>query len=216
MKVLMICPRDGKPINTDLDLPLEAPLNIYANQSVECSQCCQRHPLRKLYFETSVPTEKNKFNVALESVPVYAASIGILISCYAIIEGYIPQLLSRLINISEEDSKLILGRSQIGERIQLVEALAKTKDDGNKAKKAIEIFAPKLTEATAARNKYAHSQYSITFNDAVIVKSWIHDSKKKNKPESVEDINFISQEIEKAQSLICDLHKYVYLDEMPC
>ncbi len=51
----------------------------------------------------------------------------------------------------------------MGERINLLQALAQLRNADNAERKVIEAFVPRLIKATAARNKYAHSQYSITF-----------------------------------------------------
>jgi hypothetical protein len=214
-RVMMTCTRSGKSVFTGLDLPLDASLGAQAAKTVQCPSCGRTHPLRKLYFEGTGPKEKHLYNVALESAPAFSAEIGVLISCFALVEGYMPHLMSRLTGIDKDDAFTILGRFQMGERIQLLGALASSRDGDNAARKALEILLPKLTAATAVRNKYVHAQYSITFNDAIIVESWLHDSKRKTKPKTTEDIPVIAAEVEKIQVLICDLHGYVYRDEMP-
>ena len=214
-RVMMSCTYGGKPIFTGRDLPPDVDLSILGGDTIECPECHRVHPLRKLFFEGTVPTEKARYSVALESAPGFASDIGVLISCFALVESYIPRLLTKLIGIAYEDAYLISGRFQMGERVQLLCKLAERRPEGDATRIAVDRLSPRVLDAIAARNKYAHAQYSITFEDAVIVESWLHDSRRKTKPKSTEDRVFIGREIEKVQSLICDLHGFVYRDEMP-
>lgn len=213
-KVMMTCTRNGSPIYVGLDLSSDTNLNSYAGKAITCPACGHNHALKKLYFEGNGPTEKHRYNVALESAPMFSADIGVYISCFALIEGYMPKLLSRLLNIDEQDAHTIIGRFQMGERTNLLEALSNLRDSTNLESVAIKAFIPRLIKATAMRNKYAHSQYSITFDDAIVVTSWLYDSKR-NKQETTETLATIANEVEKIQSLICDLHGYIYRNEMP-
>lgn len=216
-KVMMICTRLGKPIETGLDASSNVELDEFIGKKVECPLCGNAHQLKKLYLEGTEPSEKHRFNVALESAPDYAADLGIFISCFALVEGYMSKLLSKLIQCDDKDAYLIAGRFQMNEKIELLESLADLRDGDSSIGCAIKIFVPRLRRMKDLRNKYAHSQYSITFKDAVVVSSWVNDSKRKkrNTMDSKEDIRTIGLNVQEIQELICDLHGYIYRDEMP-
>ena len=64
--------------------------------------------------------------VALDEYPEFAAEVGILMSCFALIESYMHQLISRTTGIGESDTFLIAGSHlTFGPRIDLLETLLK-------------------------------------------------------------------------------------------
>jgi hypothetical protein len=212
-RVMMTCPYDGKEIETGLDLPPDDLLTKYAKRTATCSHCHRIWPLRLLYFQGAGPLEIHRYHVALDSVRDFAAEIGIFISCFALVEGYLTNLLSDLIGSSEKDAWTIIGRHQVGERIQLLQALATLRAPSDTKRIAIERFAPRITGATAVRNKYAHSQYA-AFGGAVVVSSWLHDSKRKAKDDT-ETLAKIVGEVTTIKVLLNDLHGYIWRNEMP-
>jgi hypothetical protein len=213
-RVMMTCPYDGKEIDTGLDLPRDDALTKYAKRTATCSHCHRISPLRLLYFHGAGPMEIHRYHVPLDSHRDFAAEIGIFISCFALVEGYLTKLLSDLIGSSEKDAWTIIGRHQAGERIQLLQALATLRPSSDTKRIAIERFAPRLTSATAVRNKYAHSQYASTFGGAIVVSSWLHDSKRKAKNDT-ETLAKIVGEVTTIKGLLNDLHGYIWRNAMP-
>jgi hypothetical protein len=212
-RVMMTCPWDGKEIYTGVELPFDAAITRYARHNVICPHCGRTSPVRLPYFDGTL-RELNKYHVALDSARDFAAEIGIFISCFALVEGYLDDLMAKLTGIDERDAWTILGRHQVGERLQLLAALASLRHDTDPERVAIERLLPRITNAIAARNKYAHSQYAITFNDGIVVSSWLYDSKRTRK-EVTENLDSIVLEVETIKALINDLHGYIWRNEMP-
>jgi hypothetical protein len=214
-RVMMTCTRSGKPIFTGLDLPLGSPLRGYAKIKVPCMHCGKSHGIRRPFFEGQGPTDFKKYFVALDCEPDFAAEVGVLISCFALIEDYVPRLVAKLIGISYEDAFVITGSFvSFAHKVDLLESLAKLRHETVEARIAIERLVPRIRNANTTRNQYAHARYGITFNDDFMVDSFINDAKRKTKnarkslDDIVEDVNLLKRAID-------HLHAYVYRDEMP-
>ena len=61
----------------------------------------------------TVESEAASYRVALDEYPEFAAEVGILMSCFALIESYMHQLISRTTGIGESDTFLIAGSHPI-------------------------------------------------------------------------------------------------------
>jgi hypothetical protein len=165
-RLMIMCPRTGTPISTGIDLPLGSTLTGYAKTKVQCDQCGSDHGIRRPFLEGHGPSDFDKYVVALDCEPNFSAEVGVLISCFAIIESYVPQLLERLINIESAEAFLIMSSfGEFSERTELLKSFVKLHEDQKKSTHEIEAIArllPRITTATTIRNKYAHGRYSIT------------------------------------------------------
>lgn len=208
-KIMFRCTYNGKPVA----VAESGEIDDYIGAIFDCPNCCEPHVLKRLYLEGEEPSEKQKFNVALESALYYASEIGVFISCFALLEGYMPQLLEKLTGLSKEDAAEIMGNLNMSARVDLLKNLAEQRGDSDQAKQAVSFFAPKIREAISIRNKYAHAEYSIA-HENVFVKQWKYDSKRKTK-EYKETLRDAAIAVETIQSLICDLHGYIYRGENP-
>jgi hypothetical protein len=215
-RVMITCTRTGKPIPTALDLPLGSDLVGYAKTRVPCVHCGKDHGIRRPFFEGHGPDNFHKYFVALDCEPNFAAEVGVLISCFAMIESYAPRLLSRLIKIDESEAFTILSVfDTFSDRVELLKSLVKLQESQKKEtdeKKATERLVPRLTAATTIRNKYAHGRYGITFHDDFMIDSFITSRKPKSTTKS---LDAIVGDVNTFKHLICDLHGYTYRDEMP-
>src|SRR5262249_21130637 len=147
--------------------------------------------------------------------PEIAAEIGILMSCAAMVEWYLHQLIAKL-GVDHRDAFVIAGQFQsFSVRIDLLQRLAALRDDKNIDRQAVEIFIPKLRTSNSIRNKYAHAQYGTgPTENSIIIYPFSGDVRKK--PESltvtiddvVEDVNFM-------KALCCELSDYVTHGTMP-
>lgn len=165
---------------------------------------------------TTVETEAQKFTVALDHFPEFAAEVGVLISCFALIESYMPKLISSTTNMDESEAFMVSGSFvSFSARIDLLDNLIKKKDPKSKEVIAAQHFVKILREATTIRNNYAHGKYSIAKNNIMHVTSFIHDAKRKNPRELVRDLDGIKKDVKRMKFIICELHGYVYRGEMP-
>jgi hypothetical protein len=215
-RLMIICPRTGTPISTGIDLPLGSTLTGYAKTKVQCSQCGRDHGIHRPFLEGHGPSDFDKYAVALDCEPNFSAEVGVLISCFAIIESYMPQLLERLINIGSAEAFLIMSSfGEFSERTELLKSLVKLYEAQKKTTDditAIARFLPRITAVTTIRNKYAHGKYSITFHDDFIVDSFVSSKKPKSTKKS---LDAVVVDVNTLKHLICDLHGYVHRDEMP-
>jgi hypothetical protein len=216
VRVMITCPRTGQPIYTGLELPVGSPLTGYAKRKVQCVHCSNDHGIRRPFFEGHGPDEFHKYFVALDCEPDFAAEVGVLISCFAMVESYAPQLLSRLLKIDDEEAFAIMSSfDTFSGRIELLKTLVNLQNSKGKQtdeKRAVSRLLPRLSAATNIRNKYAHGRYSITLHDDFTIDSFVTSRKPKRAQKSldamVEDVNTFKR-------LICDLHGYLYRKEMP-
>ena len=176
--------------------------------------------------ETTVESEAASYRVALDEFPEFASQIGILISCFALIESYMHHLVSRTTGIDESDAFQIAGSYQtFGPRIDLLETLLKKRDPTASQVQTAKYFISALREATRIRNAYAHGTYSLSFvggdysptaERVITVTSYLYDAKRK-KPESFErTLDQVIAEVARIKFITCELHAYIYRNEIPC
>jgi len=113
---------------------------------------------------TNAEREAEKFGVALDEFPEFAAQVGVLVSCFALVESYVHRLISKLTGAAVEDAFVFSGSfMNFRARVDLLDSLAKRRSRGDQSALASRHFVVLLREATEIRNRYAHGQYSITF-----------------------------------------------------
>ena len=153
-------------------------------------------------------------DVALDNAPEFSAQVGVLLSCFALIERYIPQLVSRITGMTEEEAFLFVGSfHNVSSRLDLVSTLLKEKKQFNEAEETVQSFIPRLRDSSTIRNRYAHAQYSYMKPDKFQITSFLSSATKETKTEihTLEDVRkntFILKD------LINDMHGFVYRNEM--
>lgn len=211
-----MCPRTGAPIPIGIDLPLGSKLTGYAKTKVQCSQCGSDHGIRRPFLEGHGPSDFDKYVVALDCEPNFSAEVGVLISCFSIIESYVPQLLERLLKIESAEAFLIMSSfGEFSERTELLNSFIKLYEPHKKTTDeitAITRLLPMIKDATTIRNKYAHGRYSITFHDDFVVDSFVSSKKPKSTRKS---LDAVVVDVNTLKHLICDLHGYIHRNEMP-
>lgn len=174
---------------------------------------------------TNVELEAEKYSVALDEFPEFAAQVGILISCFALIESYMHKLISRSTNMDESDAFLVSGSFiSFGARIDLLETLIKKRNQQSKEVIAAKHFTKTFREATTIRNTYAHGTYSLGFEGGhysptakkiMYISSFLYDAKRKQPSKLVRDLDSIKKDVERIKFITCEIHGYLYRDEMP-
>jgi hypothetical protein len=174
---------------------------------------------------TNVELETEKYSVALDDFPEFAAQVGILISCFALIESYMHQLVSKTTQMSESDAYLVSGSFiSISARIDLLETLLKKRHQQQREVVAAKHFIKRLREATSIRNTYAHGTYSLGFEGGhysptakklMTISSFLYDAKRKNQSRLEKDLDGIKSDVMRIKFITCELHGYVYRNEMP-
>lgn len=169
-----------------------------------------------------VQSEAAIYQVALDEFPEFAAQVGILISCFAMIESYVPLLVSKLTGASEEDAFVFSGSfMNFRARVDLLETLAKRRTPQDESAKIAIHFAGLLREVTDIRNRYAHGRYSLTFEGgqySPTAKKLMHidtslfDAKKSPK-KIVRDLAELEAEVKRIKLVICEIHAYLYRNE---
>ena len=165
--------------------------------------------------------EFQKFGVALDNFPEFSAQLGVLISCFALIEDYMHRVISYSTNMDEQEAFFVSGSfSGFGARITLLETLIKNKDAMLKEVIAAKYFVKTFKEASIIRNDYAHGKYSLTFEGAtkektMIIKSFLYDAKRREPKIMRKNLKEIKEDVQRLKFIICELHAYIYRDEMP-
>ena len=172
----------------------------------------------------NVEREAQAYRVALDEFPEFAGQVGILISCFAMIESYVHLLISKLTGCSEDDAFVFSGSfMNIRARIDLLESLAKRRKSQDQAAKIARHFVILVREATDIRNRYAHGRYSLTFEGgqySATAKKVMHidtslfDANKTPK-KIIRDLPAIEVDVKRVKLIICEIHGYLYRDEIP-
>jgi hypothetical protein len=180
--------------------------------------------VNKKHDKTMAEQEAETYNVALEHFPEFAAQVGILISCFAMLESYVHLLISKLTGAPESDSFIFSGSfMNFRARIELLESLAKRRDANDPSVRIARHFVVLLREATDIRNRYAHGRYSLTFEGGrysptakkiMSIDTSLFDAGKKPK-NVVRDLVQIQAEVTRFKVIICEIHAYLYRDEAP-
>lgn len=174
---------------------------------------------------SNVEIEAEKFSVALDEFPEFAAQVGVLISYYALIESYMHQLISCTTGMDESDAYMVSGSFlSFSARIELLETLLRKRDFTSDKVVAARHFIQVLREATGIRNTYAHGTYSIGFEGGrysptakklMTISSFLYDAKRKNPVRIERDLDGIKQDVARLRFITCELHGYIYRGEMP-
>lgn len=172
----------------------------------------------------SAEAEAQRYNVALEHFPEFAAQVGVHISCFALVESYVHLLVSKLTGCSEQDAFVFSGSFlNYRSRVDLLESLAKRRAAGNYQAAVARYFVGRLRETTDLRNRYAHGQYSLTFEGGTSsptakkimhIQTSLYDANKGQKT-IVRDLGGLQADIVQFKLLICELHGYVHREEIP-
>jgi hypothetical protein len=182
------------------------------------------HRTVKQPSQVSVQSEAAKYRVALEEFPEFAAQVGVLLSCFALIESYVHVLISKLTGISEMDAFIFSGSFlNFSGRVDLLKSLAHDRPE-TPGVRAAKHFVAVLKEATEIRNRYAHGQYSLTFEGGsysptakkiMIITSFLYDARRKNSKKVERDLEGITKEVHRMKFITCQMHAYAYRGEMP-
>ncbi|HXT13800.1 MAG TPA: hypothetical protein VN873_19780 [Candidatus Angelobacter sp.] len=181
--------------------------------------------MKKQTTTTKAQREAANYRVALDEFPEFAAQVGILISCFAVIESYAHLLISKLTGAPAEDAFVFSGSfMNFRARIELLESLAKRRNPSDDAAKIARYFVGLLREATDIRNRYAHGRYSLTFEGGqysstakklMYIDTSLFDAKKMPK-KIVRDLPALEAEVKRIKLIICEIHAYLYRNEAPC
>lgn len=99
------------------------------------------------------------YPIALDHDRELAAEVGLLLSCYAIIDLFILHIFATVSGQSKDAADLILGRIKSnGQRIELIRDLITASDRPYKDHELSLIS--NLDRVTTIRNEYAHAIYS--------------------------------------------------------
>ncbi len=125
---------------------------------------------------------KQVYPIALDHDRDMAAEVGLLLSCYAIIDLYILHIYSTISNQDKVSANIILGRIKgNGQRIELIKELLKV---SNRENKTLELeLLNKIEQSTKLRNGYAHSIYSQVSSRPTNwrMSMWLSDGTKRKK-----------------------------------
>jgi hypothetical protein len=173
----------------------------------------------------TLPPDLEKYSVALDHFPDFAAQVGILVSCFAILESYAQKLIARIAAIDENDAFVIAGSFQsFSARIDLFELLMNRRDISLPDVKAAKYFISGIREATALRNTYAHGTYSLTFEGGsatpgakmiMHINSFLYDAKRKSPKKLIRDLEGAQSDVQALKALICELHGFLHRNEFP-
>lgn len=164
--------------------------------------------------EPTAKSEVKAYRVALEDIPDFAAQVGVLLSLFAILEGYVPQLIARLTGMSDKDSFVSANSfMSFSHRIDLLESYVGHRPD-NTETKPYRHFVETLREANMLRNRFAHGLYSTTSSSQVIIKSWTNDARRKTRTERY-NLDRLSADVARIKFIICELHGFIYRNEHP-
>lgn len=180
--------------------------------------------MKKRQPPTKAHQEAEKYNVALDHFPEFASQVGVLISCFAILEGYVHLLISKLTGAAETDAFVFTGSfMNFRARVELLESLAKQRNARDEPAKIAKYFVTLLREATGIRNRYAHGRYSLSYEGGsysptakmiIHIDTSLFDANKLPK-KVVRDLAELQAEVKRIKVIVCEIHAYLYRDDKP-
>ena len=168
----------------------------------------------------TISSELEKYNVALEHAPEFAAKVGVIVSLFALVESYVPLLFSKLTKADGRDSFAITGSyASFSYRIDLLDSLLEHRSVADTPDfSTYKHFTKTLREANRIRNKFAHSTYSIgaeignTKERRMFLRAFSYDARKKKETEEY-DLKKIEADVHCLKKIICELHAYCHRNE---
>jgi len=158
--------------------------------------------------------ETKAYNVALDGEPVYAALVGSIISMFALIEDYVPKLLTLLTGLSDQDSRAIVGTFRsFSNRLDLLKAIYKPRGDRSVDATVGQHYVGLLTDANRIRNKYAHATYGTT-GKSIRIKTFSSDYARDTEIFDQKADDF-ENDIKRLRRITAELHGLIYRDEIP-
>jgi hypothetical protein len=175
--------------------------------------------------ENKITSETAKYNVALEWADEFAKIVGVIVSLFAIIEGYPPILLARFCGIKQGDARAILGVFRApSNRIDLIKQLARGQPPSSKERVILNYYRGLLSDANTIRNKYAHAQYSYSKeplepsapNRKTVfhLRTFFSDFNRKEET-LVQHLEEFERDRDRLKRIICELHALIYRNEIP-
>jgi hypothetical protein len=119
--------------------------------------------------------------LALDNDREIVAEIGLLLSCYAIIDLFILHIFAKVSGQTNDVADIVLGRVRgNGPRIDLIKELISASE---RPKKTQELeLVEGLYRATTIRNQYAHAVYSqVDRSTGWRMSMWLSDGKRRRK-----------------------------------
>lgn len=173
---------------------------------------------------TAAAREAEGYKVALDDFPEFAAQVGVLISCFAMIESYVHVLISRLTGTSESDAFVFSGSfMNFRARVDLLQSLAKVRNPKDQSAIIAKHFVSLLREATGIRNRYAHGRYGLSFEGGsysptakkiIYIDSSLFDANKRP-VQAVRDLDDVIKEVQRIKFIVCEMHAYLHRNEPP-
>jgi hypothetical protein len=119
--------------------------------------------------------------LALDNAPELATQVGLLLSCFAILELSPPHMLAKLTGMSHEDADTTLGHFRsFNSRLDLIEAIAKARPTADTTAAEILALLPKIRDCNTIRNRYAHSLWQQEQGGMRLI-SWLSDATRETK-----------------------------------
>ena len=164
--------------------------------------------------EAEIAHHAKVHSVALDDEPAYAAMVGSIISMFALIEDYAPQLLSRLTGLSDQDAHSVMAVFRaFSNRIDLIKAIYKPRGENSVDGVVGSHYVGLLNVANKIRNKYAHATYSAT-RRSIVIKPFSSDYAR-----SIEPIEQTLFDFEKDRATLrritAEFHGFIHRNEIP-
>lgn len=149
---------------------------------------------------------KDIHRLALDNNRELATEIGLLLSCYAIIDLFILHIFSVVSNQTKDNASMILGRVKGNSlRLELIKDIILA---SNRENKAFELdLISKIKHATNLRNQYAHAIYSGVSDSSTgwRMSMWLSDGGKRKKEFRDISVEVVKKDCQYLRSVLNDL-----------
>lgn len=171
--------------------------------------------------EEKIAHETSVYSVALDGGPEpdggleprFAAQVGVIISLFALVEGYVPMLLQKLTGLDARDAQSLASVPRsFTTRLELIEAVCKPRGAGSIDAIVATHFVQQFREANRIRNRYAHATYSTT-RQTIVLSTFSSDFNRE--PEHLTlRLDQFKADGDKLRRIICELHALTYRNEI--
>jgi hypothetical protein len=147
-----------------------------------------------------------RHNLALDNDRELAAEVGLLLSCYAIIDLFILHIFSIVSNQPKDSASIVLSKIKgNGQRLELIKEIISS---SNRQNKNFELeLVGKTIQATKLRNQYAHAIYSGVSASPTgwRMSMWLSDGGKRKKEFKDISVEIVRRDGDLLRSVLNDL-----------
>jgi hypothetical protein len=213
----MICPGQIGAVDSGVDIATNADISELSSKFIQCQHCGRRHAIHAAHFEGQ-EKPRARWN-ALDVDRDFSAELGVLVAEFAIIESYLPHLMTCISGVEYHLAYVVLGHFQsinarvdllkalIGKRLEMNDTSPNSAEKLNKIKELLIEF----KRCIELRNKYLHAGYGVGAGGLMHVRPFPADARKAKRTE-IKGHKEILLDVETVKDVNEAFHRFIFVE----